>query len=228
MPDVTVTCGCTRKMRLDPLRGKGAFICGCGTRVQVAADATPQCTAALPDLRRCPVVPVAQAVKDGQSLCLEHYNCFLELKDLVAQAPGAREAVDLAYRIDRNSGSPIRPMTPAELAERERQIAAKAVVYYIRIGSLIKIGTSANMIQRMMDLGPEEILATEPGSYRLERARHGQFAHLRVHGEWFRAEPELRDHAALIRSQFGEPVTDTNGAGPDFVFLRHDEPGSPA
>lgn len=107
-----------------------------------------------------------------------------------------------------------------EAAERSRLIAIKAnqvddasrnadnygvglsVVYYIRLGSRIKIGTSTCVRKRIKTFNPESILGLEPGGISEERARHRQFAHLRTRGEWFRAEPELVEFAASLPSRW--------------------------
>lgn len=81
------------------------------------------------------------------------------------------------------------------------------VVYYARTGSIIKIGTTVNMHTRMAEILPDEVLATEPGSYRLEAQRHRQFRKLRVPGrvEWFHAGPLLQEHVLSLRTLHGEP-----------------------
>lgn len=81
------------------------------------------------------------------------------------------------------------------------------VVYYVRRGSMIKIGTTVNMYNRMTAILPDEILATEPGSYSLEAQRHRQFRKLRVPGqvEWFHAGPLLQEHVLAVRALHGEP-----------------------
>ena len=61
------------------------------------------------------------------------------------------------------------------------------VVYYIRFGDRIKIGTTGNLTGRLMTLPHDELLATEPGGIELEKQRHRQFAADLVAGrEWFR------------------------------------------
>lgn len=81
------------------------------------------------------------------------------------------------------------------------------VVYYVRRGSMVKIGTTINMQKRMTALLPDEILATEPGSYSLEAQRHREFRSLRVRGqvEWFHAGPSLQEHVRTVRALYGEP-----------------------
>lgn len=68
----------------------------------------------------------------------------------------------------------------------------------MRLGDLVKIGTSTNLSERCKALNPQEVLATEPGDALVERRRHRQFAPLRVHGEWFRMAPELLEHIANL------------------------------
>lgn len=74
-------------------------------------------------------------------------------------------------------------------------------VYYLRNGDLIKIGYAKNVFLRMAHYPPNaELLAVEPGSKALERARHGQFNHyLRYGREWFREGPELTEWVDRIR-----------------------------
>jgi hypothetical protein len=86
-------------------------------------------------------------------------------------------------------------------------VDAKEIVYYIRRGAVIKIGTTKDPIDRFGTLMPDEILAIEPGSYELETARHKQFDHLRVRRrrEYFIDAPELREHIKATRALYGEP-----------------------
>lgn len=79
------------------------------------------------------------------------------------------------------------------------------VVYYVRRGDFVKIGTTRDLRRRLGALRPDEILAVEPGSFTLERERHRQFAHCRATGEYFKAAPELATHLHDIRAEFGVP-----------------------
>jgi hypothetical protein len=88
---------------------------------------------------------------------------------------------------------------------RERSDQA-AIVYYIRRGALIKIGTTVQPHKRFAALLPEEILSFEPGDRAVEQTRHRQFAHLRVgRTEHFRITPALLEHAQAMREQHGDP-----------------------
>ena len=73
------------------------------------------------------------------------------------------------------------------------------VVYYMRIGNRVKIGTSYDIKKRLSVINPEELMVTEDGSYDLERMRHKQFKELRTHGEWFRLEDPLTSHIEMLR-----------------------------
>ncbi|MEL4318380.1 GIY-YIG nuclease family protein [Leifsonia sp. YIM 134122] len=74
------------------------------------------------------------------------------------------------------------------------------VVYYIRFGGLIKIGTSANPRRRIASLPHDEVLAFERGDRRLEQRRHAQFASQQVNGgEWFHAHEALLRHIEVVR-----------------------------
>lgn len=73
------------------------------------------------------------------------------------------------------------------------------VVYYLRAGERIKIGTTASPRARFAALGQHDLLAFERGDRRLERRRHEQFAPHRFAGsEWFGVHPALLDHVAAV------------------------------
>jgi hypothetical protein len=79
------------------------------------------------------------------------------------------------------------------------------VVYYAALTrNLIKIGTTTHLFTRMHQLGTR-LLGYEPGEYKLEAARHHQFAEFRAPGrgkEWFQPAPVLMEH---IRQLPGHP-----------------------
>ncbi|MWV59067.1 GIY-YIG nuclease family protein [Rathayibacter sp. VKM Ac-2754] len=78
------------------------------------------------------------------------------------------------------------------------------VVYYIRFGDRIKIGTSGNPRQRLHRLRHEELLAFERGGRALEQHRHAQFAAERLERtEWFARSPALEGHIETVGA--GEP-----------------------
>lgn len=93
--------------------------------------------------------------------------------------------------------------TPLRLWPEEQ--GKSSIVYYIRRGVFIKIGTTTDPHSRFRDLVPDEILAWEPGGRHEEALRHRQFAHLRQQGEYFQTGPELIKHYKAIRKLHGDP-----------------------
>ncbi|MGW3321126.1 GIY-YIG nuclease family protein [Streptomyces virginiae] len=91
------------------------------------------------------------------------------------------------------------------------------IVYYVRRGDLVKIGTTTRYDARMRALRPDEVLAVEPGSYALEHQRHQEFAACQWSrgSEYFHMNAELKTHVLQLRSQHGIPdqsvVTVTDG-----------------
>lgn len=85
--------------------------------------------------------------------------------------------------------------------------APGGVVYYIRRGKYVKIGTTTNLRQRMRDLMPDEVLAVEPGSYDLEGTLHAQFAKIRFSPamEYFELTEELQKHIDAVVEKHGPP-----------------------
>lgn len=77
------------------------------------------------------------------------------------------------------------------------------VVYYALMRSVIKIGTTTNLRQRMQTLKADDILATEPGGYEIEELRLKQFDHLRApiarHRELFIPDEDLISHIEMLR-----------------------------
>jgi Meiotically up-regulated gene 113 len=93
-----------------------------------------------------------------------------------------------------------------------------AGVYFVRCGELIKIGTSTdvygrvNSIRTMTPL-PLELLAVAAGSRAEEADIHARFAHLRQHGEWFTAAPELLSFIAEVPPMDGRDLLDLRPNG---------------
>lgn len=76
------------------------------------------------------------------------------------------------------------------------------IVYYMRLGEFVKIGTTCVLRQRFDAIHPQGVMAVEWGYYELERQRHNQFIDAHSHGEWFHLRPELVDHIFTIREAF--------------------------
>jgi hypothetical protein len=80
------------------------------------------------------------------------------------------------------------------------------VVYYLRQGDRVKIGTTANPRQRFGAIWHEQLLALERGDRSLEQRRHAQFAADRFPGsEWFRMSRRLRAHIASVSAGVDDP-----------------------
>jgi hypothetical protein len=81
-------------------------------------------------------------------------------------------------------------------------------IYFIRLDDRVKIGKSLDVKRRLASFSNPlmHVLATEPGYTIRERQLHGQFAELRVAGEWFRLEPPLTTYIRNLsgyRTSFG-------------------------
>ncbi len=82
------------------------------------------------------------------------------------------------------------------------------VVYYIRFGDRIKIGTTANPRQRLARLWHDEVLAFERGDRLVEHRRHEQFAAWRLdRSEWFTPSSELEAHVRDLAAGVSDPWT---------------------
>ena len=73
------------------------------------------------------------------------------------------------------------------------------VVYYLRLGGSVKIGTTFNPRRRFAVLRHDEVLAFELGDRSVERRRHAEFAADRLGtSEWFELTPRLRAHVSAL------------------------------
>ena len=79
------------------------------------------------------------------------------------------------------------------------------VVYYLRYGDRVKIGTTSNPRQRLAAIWHDQLLAFERGDRKLERVRHIQFADDRQGGEWFGLSDALRAHIAEVAAGIDDP-----------------------
>lgn len=109
-------------------------------------------------------------------------------------------AVSIAMKLGQQKHS-------SEAMKRHAVPVRQSIVYYIRRGNLIKIGTTVNPVKRFDSLMPDEILAHEPGDSKLETIRHNQFSPERVtkRGEYFRGSPRLMKHVASVKELHGPP-----------------------
>lgn len=78
--------------------------------------------------------------------------------------------------------------------------ARRSVVYYARVGTTIKIGTTTQLAKRMEQLRAD-LLAYESGSYDLEAQRHREYALANSHTEYFHPSPELIEWIKILRGE---------------------------
>ena len=80
------------------------------------------------------------------------------------------------------------------------------IVYYLRFGDRVKIGTTSNPRQRFGAIWHDEILAFERGDRMLEHRRHVEFAADRYGGtEWFRLSEGLKAHIDGVAAGVTDP-----------------------
>ena len=114
------------------------------------------------------------------------------------------ESVQIAIKLGKLYHSASQPAAiPQEAAEG----LWHEVVYYMRFGNLIKIGTTGQLYNRMRSLKPDELMAAEPGSYDLEAKRHREFARYRAEGEFFYPAPGLLRHIRSVQTRYKTKAT---------------------
>lgn len=91
------------------------------------------------------------------------------------------------------------PRYAAAEARAAKPGAHDPIVYFIAFGDRIKIGTTTNLKGRLEAIPHDEVLATVPGSFPVERGLHARFAHLRITGEWFHRGDDLMRHIDNLR-----------------------------
>lgn len=85
---------------------------------------------------------------------------------------------------------------------QSKHITHEAIVYFIRFGDRVKVGTTTRICLRLSALPYDEMLAYEPGDRTQEQRRHAQFADYVVPGqrEWFYAVPAVLNAARELRN----------------------------
>lgn len=143
---------------------------------------------------------------DAQSLpespfpiCLHHAAEVVRYVSQVASTNTGVEETTTALGMVRTYGMRASRWRELDLSANDN----RPRVYYIRLGGLIKIGTSSDLLARLRKYPPmAELLAVEAGGRDVEGQRHEQFAHLRQfrkNSEWFKSGPDLEDHIAALR-----------------------------
>lgn len=137
--------------------------------------------------RPCPDTPLPDA---PFPLCVHHLSMVWKYaNERVSRARAGRPAAE------QRRLPPAPDLVAAAGAARPRQ---PGTVYYLRIGPLIKIGVTGDLVARLKNYPPNaEVLATEPGDADLEATRLSQFEEHCVHPtrrEWFRPGDDLIAH----------------------------------
>lgn len=102
---------------------------------------------------------------------------------------------------------------------RCRNVNWNDLVYFVRGADLIKIGTTTGpMWRRLSSLQcsspvPLQLLLIISGGREIEWHLHQQHRALRVHGEWFRAEPSLIAHIARLQARRTKTVQALQAVG---------------
>jgi hypothetical protein len=140
---------------------------------------------------------IAEYLEHAKALGFDAYD--LDILRRATAAGVAARARQAAHNDDPWAFATNSP-TDADAARHE------PVVYYARLDSLVKIGTSTCVLKRVEQLGVQGLLAVEPGDSVKEHRRHIEFQHLRLSGEWFRQAPDLAGHIAQVRDDFCHTV----------------------
>jgi hypothetical protein len=88
-----------------------------------------------------------------------------------------------------------------EIHERKRERDKKCVIYYVLVGTMIKIGYTEDLRARIAHYPPgTRLLAVQRGGRSEEGRLHSRFAPYRTAGnEWYRIEQPLVDHINEVR-----------------------------
>jgi hypothetical protein len=210
LSNVTVTCRCARTMRQERGRPAGYLACGCGIRVRLNDMQHGLCHVRGTNGELCDR-PVAMT--HPIALCAPHILVVAQSKKFVRAAVTDQQRITWQEEDDAKAAALARREAREQRAWeyqeqlRKAELKKQAVVYYIAQGQRIKIGYTTNMAQRMSALQPDAILATEPGTRRLETSRHSQFRHLRSAAgrEYFTAGPDLLAHVEKVLAEQGPP-----------------------
>ena len=112
--------------------------------------------------------------------------------------------------------------------KREVRAAIPGVIYYVEVGSHIKIGWTSDLTKRMRSYPPNSrLLASHPGLRADETQVHRKFAAWRSHGaEWYVLAPVLLDHIKRVVAEHGPPEVVDFGAKPVAVPRPHQSHGA--
>jgi len=103
------------------------------------------------------------------------------------------------------------PWSKLPFDQPQDRTAQDSYVYFIQGADKIKIGIAQDpqsRFENIQNMSPIRLrlLAVQSGGYELETELHKRFDHLRQHGEWFSAAPELMNYIEGLSQFIGEPV----------------------
>jgi len=163
--------------------------CGCGA----AARAEPADNGFI--LVRC--------LQCGASMAIESDHSYVRRLD-----------IDIAeMQIDPSTSDNDALLASRVAIHRAKQAKGTPLVYFIRLGAYMKIGTSVDVRSRIgsLSLADGNLLAVIPGSYDVEREMHQRFARLRSFKEWFYFQDELKAYVAELQQQLVNEFTSSDG-----------------
>jgi hypothetical protein len=211
MQELTVNCGCGRTMSLDGRAGRGAFRCGCGARVRITkkASANPGC-----QVDGCRIASVTgQRIR----LCPDHRD---EVTMVLAQdiaRTDLKHLVDLQEQgASRWKPREIPVYTGPEVGPTEAAIVRAVpqagrhdpIVYFLKNGERVKIGTTTHLAARMtsLSLRQSDVILALDGGRVLEEQLHRRFHEHRIgRTEWFNFSDEIKSFVNARRRPLGSP-----------------------
>lgn len=136
----------------------------------------------------------------GTPMCRVH---ALQVFDLVTAGIPYDE---LEKRI-RFRPSHLREVAETAVPQKKSARDEPGTIYYVKVGSFVKIGFTKDLDRRMASYPPDsKLLAVHPGTLRMERAIHARFcADLMERREWFADSERIRDHIARVVEEYGYP-----------------------
>ena len=114
--------------------------------------------------------------------------------DYLPLAEALREARRMNEEVDRQrQGRARQTFDPPKKARDRLSLHGDGYVYFLWVGSRVKIGFSVNPYRRLYELrtgmsGPMDRLAVIKGDTRDERRLHKRLEKYHSHGEWFRTD----------------------------------------
>lgn len=139
---------------------------------------------------------IAEASGLGRRAVINRVGVLVESGWLMRAKGNGRQRT--VYRLSSPS-DPSPPFDPADIPV-QRQPKHDPVVYFVIIGSQVKIGTTTDVGSRFQSmLPPLAEVFTIPGSYPEEQQHHLTFHEDRVgNTEWFRYSDRLRNYVASL------------------------------